>query len=66
MGPQEEVMAVELVNPPGLLAPMGYAHVGVATGSRTVYIRGRLLGPPMGRPLRRVIWPVRSNRPTPT
>ena len=44
-------MAVELVNPPGLLAPMGYAHVGVATGSRTVYISGQVARAADGSPV---------------
>lgn len=35
-------MSVELVNPPGIPEPMGYAQVGVATGSRTVYVSGQV------------------------
>ena len=35
-------MAVELINPPGIPEPMGYAQVGVATGSRTVYVSGQV------------------------
>ncbi len=35
-------MTVELINPPGIPEPMGYAQVGVATGSRTVYVSGQV------------------------
>ena len=35
-------MPVELINPPGIPEPMGYAQVGVATGSRTVYVSGQV------------------------
>jgi enamine deaminase RidA (YjgF/YER057c/UK114 family) len=35
-------MPVELVNPPGIPDPVGYAQVGVATGSRTVYVSGQV------------------------
>lgn len=35
-------MGVELVNPAGIPEPMGYAQVGVATGSRTVYVSGQV------------------------
>lgn len=35
-------MTVELVNPPGIPEPMGYAQVGVATGSRTIYVSGQV------------------------
>lgn len=35
-------MPVELINPPGIPEPLGYAQVGVATGSRTVYVSGQV------------------------
>lgn len=35
-------MSVELVNPGSLPKPFGYAHVGVATGSRQVFIAGQV------------------------
>ncbi len=35
-------MSVELINPPGIPEPMGYAQVGVATGTRTVYVSGQV------------------------
>ena len=35
-------MTVELINPPGIPEPTGYAQVGVATGSRTVYVSGQV------------------------
>jgi enamine deaminase RidA (YjgF/YER057c/UK114 family) len=35
-------MPVELVNPPGIPDPVGYAQVGVASGSRTVYVSGQV------------------------
>ncbi len=35
-------MAVELINPAGLVEPQGYAHVGIASGSRTVYLSGQI------------------------
>lgn len=35
-------MSVELINPAGIPEPMGYAQVGVATGSRTVYVSGQV------------------------
>lgn len=35
-------MTVELINPPGIPEPLGYAQVGVATGSRTVYVSGQV------------------------
>jgi enamine deaminase RidA (YjgF/YER057c/UK114 family) len=36
------VMAVELSNAEGLYKPTSYVHVGVATGSRTVYLAGQV------------------------
>jgi enamine deaminase RidA (YjgF/YER057c/UK114 family) len=35
-------MAIQVLNPTGLVQPQGYAHVAVATGSRTVYIAGQV------------------------
>ena len=35
-------MPVELINPEGLPQPQGYAQVGIATGSRTVYLSGQV------------------------
>ena len=35
-------MAIETINPDGLVEPEGYAHVSVATGSRTVYVAGQV------------------------
>ncbi len=35
-------MSVELSNVPGRVEPEGYVHVGVATGSRTVYLAGQV------------------------
>ncbi|HMJ77643.1 MAG TPA: RidA family protein [Iamia sp.] len=35
-------MPVELINPPGIPEPLGYAQVGVATGGRTVYVSGQV------------------------
>jgi enamine deaminase RidA (YjgF/YER057c/UK114 family) len=35
-------MGVELINPDGLPKPEAYAQVGVATGSRTVYVSGQV------------------------
>jgi enamine deaminase RidA (YjgF/YER057c/UK114 family) len=32
---------IESINPSGLLEPQGYAHVAVASGSRTVYVAGQ-------------------------
>lgn len=33
-------MSVTTINPPGLPAPNGSAHVSVATGSRLIHISG--------------------------
>lgn len=45
-------MSVELINPPGIPEPVGYAQVGVATGSRTVFVSGQVArladGTPVG------------------
>lgn len=35
-------MSVELINPEGLSEPEGFAHVGVATGSRMVFMAGQV------------------------
>jgi enamine deaminase RidA (YjgF/YER057c/UK114 family) len=35
-------MGVEMVNPAGLPQPQSYAQVGVATGTRTVYVSGQV------------------------
>jgi enamine deaminase RidA (YjgF/YER057c/UK114 family) len=35
-------MTVELINPPGLVAPEAYAQVAVATGTRTAYLSGQV------------------------
>jgi enamine deaminase RidA (YjgF/YER057c/UK114 family) len=35
-------MPVELINPEGLPTPDNYAQIGVATGTRTVYISGQV------------------------
>ena len=35
-------MAIQVLNPTGLLEPQGYAHVSVATGSRFVHIAGQV------------------------
>lgn len=44
-------MAVELVNPEGLPKPEAYAQVGVATGSRTVYLSGQVARTAEGEPV---------------
>ncbi|QYG95058.1 RidA family protein [Iamia sp. SCSIO 61187] len=44
-------MTVELINPPGIPEPMGYAQVGVATGSRTVYVSGQVARTADGSPV---------------
>ena len=35
-------MTVEVINPPGLPTPMGYAQVSVATGGRIVCVSGQV------------------------
>jgi len=46
-------MTVEVINPPGLPTPMGYAQVSVATGGRIVCVSGQVArdadGQPVGR-----------------
>jgi enamine deaminase RidA (YjgF/YER057c/UK114 family) len=44
-------MPVELINPEGLPAPENFAQVGVATGSRTVYISGQVARDAAGNPV---------------
>lgn len=35
-------MTIKVINPAGLVEPQGYAHVGFATGTRTVYLAGQI------------------------
>ena len=35
-------MTIELINPPGIPEPMGYAQMAIATGTRTVYVSGQV------------------------
>jgi enamine deaminase RidA (YjgF/YER057c/UK114 family) len=44
-------MPVELINPEGLPQPEGYAQIGVATGTRTVYISGQVARDAAGNPV---------------
>lgn len=44
-------MPVELINPPGIPEPLGYAQVGVATGTRTVYVSGQVARTADGSPV---------------
>jgi enamine deaminase RidA (YjgF/YER057c/UK114 family) len=44
-------MPVELLNPEGLPKPEFYAQVGVATGSRTVYLSGQVARNADGEPV---------------
>jgi enamine deaminase RidA (YjgF/YER057c/UK114 family) len=44
-------MPVELVNPDGLPKPEVYAQVGIATGSRTVYLSGQVARTADGDPV---------------
>jgi enamine deaminase RidA (YjgF/YER057c/UK114 family) len=44
-------MAVELINPPGLVAPEAYTQLSVATGRRTVYLAGQVARDAEGRPV---------------
>ena len=34
-------MAIETINPPGLMEPKGYAQIVTATGGKTIYIAGQ-------------------------
>jgi enamine deaminase RidA (YjgF/YER057c/UK114 family) len=50
--PTEEVpVPVELINPDGLPKPEFYAQVGVATGTRTVYLSGQVARDAQGQPV---------------
>jgi enamine deaminase RidA (YjgF/YER057c/UK114 family) len=44
-------MSVELINPDGLPKPEMYAQVGIATGTRTVYLAGQVARDADGRPV---------------
>ncbi|WCO66920.1 RidA family protein [Iamia majanohamensis] len=44
-------MTVELSNPPGIPEPMGYAQVGVATGTRMVFVSGQVARAADGTPV---------------
>lgn len=44
-------MPVELINPEGLPKPEHYAQVGVATGTRTVYLSGQVARNADGEPV---------------
>lgn len=44
-------MTIELINPPGLVAPEAYAQLAVATGTRTVYLSGQVARDAEGRPV---------------
>ena len=44
-------MSIQLINPPGLAAPEAYAHLSVATGTRTVYLSGQVARDAEGRPV---------------
>lgn len=44
-------MPVELVNPSGIPDPLGYAQVGVATGTRTIYVSGQVARTADGTPV---------------
>ena len=44
-------MPVELINPEGLPKPENFAQVGIATGSRTVYISGQVARDAAGNPV---------------
>jgi enamine deaminase RidA (YjgF/YER057c/UK114 family) len=35
-------MSIEVINPAGLVEPQGYVHVGIATGSRMVFVSGQV------------------------
>lgn len=43
-------MPVQLINPPGLAAPVGgaYTHISVATGSKTITLAGQVALDPQG------------------
>lgn len=44
-------MTIELINPPGLVAPEAYAQVAVATGTRTAYLSGQVARDADGHPV---------------
>ena len=44
-------MPVELINPEGLPQPENFAQIGVATGTRTVYISGQVARDAAGNPV---------------
>jgi enamine deaminase RidA (YjgF/YER057c/UK114 family) len=44
-------MPVELINPEGLPKPENFAQIGVATGTRTVYISGQVARDAAGNPV---------------
>lgn len=44
-------MAVELINPDGLPKPEQYVQVGIASGSRTVYVSGQVARNAEGEPV---------------
>lgn len=44
-------MTVELINPDGLPKPEMYAQVGIATGTRTVYLAGQVARDADGKPV---------------
>lgn len=44
-------MGIELINPPGLPHPRGYAQVGVGTGRRTIHLSGQVARTADGTPV---------------
>lgn len=44
-------MPVQILNPAGLMQPVPYGHVAVATGSRQVHVAGQIARDAAGRPL---------------
>ena len=44
-------MTIELINPPGIPEPLGYAQVAVATGTRMVYVSGQVARTADGSPV---------------
>jgi enamine deaminase RidA (YjgF/YER057c/UK114 family) len=47
----ENAMTVELISPDGLPKPEMYAQVGIATGTRTVYVAGQAARDADGKPV---------------
>jgi reactive intermediate/imine deaminase len=39
---KEKLQGLRFINPPALPAPVGYSHVAVASGGRTIYISGQV------------------------